>query len=154
MGDQRRDPGRTELYKMSRKIKEILFGDPRWKLSHKTMVELFDIISRHPDAPNPHKIPYGQAIDAAYNARNLIHDVGVMGSYLQLQSKQAITCSLMKLDEHYNLRNKKFINKLLPHANDDNKTKWINQCVSYLSEYKKGNTRVFVNKYEGLIRES
>ena len=154
MDNHRRNPGRTELYKISRKLKRILFEDDKYILNHKSIVELFDIVSRDPRAPNPHKIPYGQAIDAAHNVRNIFHDLGVKGSYLQLQSKQAITCALMNLDSHYNLRNKKFINKMLPHKNDDNRDEWVRQCASYLSEYKKRNSKVFVNKYENMTRES
>ena len=155
MGD-RRIPGRTELYRISRELKGILFGNPDWRLNYTRMLELFDIISKDPRAPNPHKIPYGQAIDGAYNARKLLRDVGVLGSNLQKQSKQAITCAFMKLDSNYKVtgNNRKLLHKILPQRTADNRNKWINQCETYLTEYAKRNTNVFVNKYDNLRRNS
>ena len=93
MGD-RSIPGINRLYEISRELKQIIFRQP---INHKAMVQLLDIIGNDPRAPNPHKIPYGQAIDGICNARELMRDVGVGGTNLQNQSKQAITCCLMSL---------------------------------------------------------
>ena len=76
------------------------------------------------------------------------------GSNLQLQPKQAITCSLMNLDEHNNVRNRKLLRNILPHKNRDCRNKWMTQCTSYLTDYRKRNSNVFVNKHENMTRNS
>ena len=74
-----------------------------------------DIVSRDSSAPI-HTDPRGQATDAINNARDSLHDMGTGGTYLQLQSKQAITCSQLKLDDHNSVRNVKLMRKILPHT--------------------------------------
>ena len=113
-----------------------------------------DIASRDSSAPNPHKIPYGQAIDGINNAKELLQDMGTGGTYLQLQSKQAITCSLLKLDDHNNVRNMKLMRKVLPHTYGTCRKDWVNKCASYLTNYRRNVSNVFVNKYENITRNS
>ena len=48
----------------------------------------------------------------------------------------------MNLDDNYILKNRKLINKILLHkAGFRHEGKWINDYVSYLTEYRKGNSK-------------
>ena len=152
--DTRYVPGKSKLQLIARKFRNELFHDPKWRLDYKSMIELFNIISKDPSAPNPYGISYGLAIDGINNATELLHDLGTGGSNLQLQSKQAVTCSLLKLDAHNNVRNRKLFKKVLPHRNKDCRNKWIKQCVSYLLDYKSKKSTVFVKKYDDMTRNS
>ena len=143
--DNRYIPKRRKLYEIADKLRRGSFYDKNWRLDYKSMMQLFDIISRDSRAPNPHNIPFGVAIDGINNARNLLHDMGVGGSYLQRQSK---------LDENYNVRNSGLLNKFLPHKRSEHRTSWIDKYASYYAKYRRGESNVFVNKYENVTRNS
>ena len=130
-------PEKTKLYSIARKLTKYLFDDPEWRLNYKTFIELMDIVCRDPSAPNPHNISYGLAIDGINDVKEPLHDMGTGGSHLQLQSKQAITCSLMQLDEHNNVRNRKLLKKVLSHKNRGCRNEWITQCTTYLTNNRK-----------------
>ena len=73
-----------------RKLQEIVgelsagsFYDKNCRSDYKSMMQLLDIISSASRAFNPQNILFGMAIDAINNARNLLHDTDVGGSYLQ-----------------------------------------------------------------------
>ena len=108
-------PQQTKIYQIAAPLLEYIYNNPDWVLDYNGMVLLLDIISNDPRAPNPHKIPYGQSVDAVNNAKELISHIGTGGTYDQKQAKQAILCSFMKLDDNYNLRNRKLINEIIPH---------------------------------------
>ena len=145
-----------KIYEAGKAIKQYLFHNDKWTLDYKSMIVLFNYISKDPSAPNPHNIPYGSAIDATNNARCLLFEVGVKGSYHKLQAKQAITCALMKFDTEGTLvpLNKKLLNVILPHKNDNCRDKWISQCEGYLKDYRAGKSDAIFNKYEHLTRDS
>ena len=73
--DARRKISRPHLYRIGNQIKQQLFGNKTWKLDYKSMVTLLDIISKDDRCPTPYNIPYGMAIDATNNARNLLYRV-------------------------------------------------------------------------------
>ena len=85
---------------MSRALKLFLFDNPDWRLDYKAMMKLLNIISNDKRAPNPYQIPHGMAINGINNATNVIHSIGVGGTYNQRQAKQAIGCVVMELDEN------------------------------------------------------
>ena len=83
-------PGKSKLHQIARQLKNQLLNDPKWRLDYNSMVE----------------VPYGVTIDGVNNAKEILMDMGTGGTNLQLQSKQAITCALMKVDAHNNVRNR------------------------------------------------
>ena len=117
------------------------------------MIELLDIVSRGRPEMHPHNIPFGQAIDATNNVRNILHKVGIKGTHHKRQAKQVICCSVMNIDAHRCLRNRKLLKSLLPHKDDHCRRQWINHCVSYLNDYNDGKRDVFFNKYEDQHRD-
>ena len=129
MGDSRYIPKRNKLYEISRDLKQFLFHNTDWRLDYKTMITLLDIVSKGRPIINPHKIPFGQAIDATNNIRNILHKVGIQGTYHKRQAKQAICCSVMNVDANRCLRNRKLLKSLLPHKDADCRRLWINQCL-------------------------
>ena len=154
MGDIRFIPDRRQLSRIAVSIKQYLFRNRQWRLDYNAFIYLMDCISKDPQAPTPYKIPYGLAIDATNNTREKLHQIGVKGSYDRLQTKQAICCGMMKLDEYGNLRNRNLFNKILPHTQNRSRKKWIDQCVSYLKDYTEGKSDAMFHKYEDLQRDS
>ena len=80
--------------------------------------------------------------------------MGIVGTNYQKQCKQAISCAIMNMDGDYNLQNGNLLKVLLPHTNKDCRKVWIQQCVGYLAEYRKGKSTVPFNKYENMTRDS
>ena len=64
-------PGQRKLYQIAHRLRSVLFYDDNWRLDHGSLMFILDAIGRDPRAPNPHKIPYGQSIDAINNIRHL-----------------------------------------------------------------------------------
>ena len=152
--DNRYIPRRSKLDQIAVPLKEYLFGNTKWRLDYNAIIYLLNCIAKDPRAPNPYKIPYGTAVDATNNSRDKLHQIGVKGSYGKLQTKQAICCGMMKLDEHGNLRNRTLFNKILPHEDNGKRKKWIDQCISILTDYNEGKSDAMFNKYQDLHRNS
>ena len=133
-------------------LKQYLFNNNEWTLDYNGFILLLNIISK--DAPNPHELPYGKAIDGINKAKNNMTQIGVRGSYYMQQAKQAFGCMIMILDDDGKLVNKPFINKLMPHKDKNSRDKWINDCVSYLKDWQSGKSDTIFNKYENITRDS
>ena len=117
-------PARSKVYELADAITAFLF---QFEWNYESILLLFDIISKDNRAPNPFKISYGNAIYGMNNVRNKFYHIGVRGSQPRLQTKQAITCAVMKIDDNgfANKRSKQLLSELLPHQNKDCRNDWI-----------------------------
>ena len=72
------------------------------------------------------------------------------GLHPKLQTKQAVTCAVMKINEKgiANEGSKQLLSKLLPHQNEDCRNDWIKQCTSSLHDHQSGNSDALCTKYE------
>ena len=72
----------------------------------------------------------------------------VRGTQHKLQTKQAITCAVMEVDENGNAnkRSKKLLSKLLPHDNRDCTNDLLKQCISYLHDHQSGNSDAYLSR--------
>ena len=154
MGDHRPIISRTAMYRLSTLFKKELFENDRYRFDDKSMMTLLDIISKDDRAPNQNKIPYGQAIRGINNIRDLLHKMGVWGTYYRLQAKQAITCGVIDKDDNGVIQNQKLLRILLPHKSDSARKEWIKKCASYLDSYDKGDSDTIFDKYLNVQRNS
>ena len=154
MGDTRRVISPTTIDTLSNNIKQQLYGNTRWKLDYKSILKILNKIGNDPRAPNPNKIPYGMAVHSINNVSDILHDMGVGGSYGCRQAKQALTCGVIDLDDNHKVLNMKLLKAILPHKKDRCRKEWIDKCISYLDAYKKKESDTIFNKYQDLHRNS
>ena len=118
------------------------------------MIQILDKIGRDQRAPSPHQIPYGSAVNAINKVTDLMHRMGTGGSYECKQARQAITCGVIDVNGNNDIVNMKLLKKILPHKDDKCRKQWINDCISYLDKYTKGESDTIFNKYHDLHRDS
>ena len=118
-------------------------------------MELFDVISRDPRAPNPHSIPYETVIKGICYVRNMPHDIGLRATYHQLQAKQTACCSIMAVDDDGALQNMPLLNAALPHSNDNCKGDWIKDYTLILNNCRAVNNKAQIFRtYEAIHCDS
>ena len=114
---------------------------------------IFDVLSRDPDAPNPNKIPWGEAITAVNNIKAVYDKVGVRGSNLQQQMKQGLTCAVMSLDNNNNITNQTLL-RILPHKHWQTRHDWIIKCLALKIQFNDDEIDISCRKYDNIHRKS
>ena len=92
----------------------------QFEWNYESTLLLYNIISKDNRALSPCKASNGNAIHVLSNVRNKFYHMGLRGSQAtqpKLQTKQAITCAVMKIKEHEIAakRSKQLMSKMLPH---------------------------------------
>ncbi len=110
--------------RIAKRVCDVIFGPIRGSDYTSTLDDILSVIDRIPKDPRCPAAPmkqWGHCIAAVFSMKTLMAMVGVMGTNLQRQCKQAMTCSLLDSGHETNLvightaSNKKLLESVLPH---------------------------------------
>ena len=126
-----------------KQIAAILFKPLRskYQMTLDDMMEIINKLSNDPRCPAAPIKQWGTCLAAVFSMQRLMRDIGVLGSNLQRQCKQAITCSVLDDGDDEALvigntkANKQFLVELLPHISW-RRDEWIADCRALRSAYQ------------------
>eukprot|EP01083_Nonionella_stella_P015165 42448_1 len=78
--------------------------------AHDILQLLNAIPFKHDSIPNDMRFKWGEGIEAMQSVKTAVSDIGVRGSKVVMQNKQAIFASSMVLDDENNIMNRKQLN--------------------------------------------
>ena len=143
------------------KFADILFNPLRsgYQLTLDDMLDIINRISADPRCPAGPMKAWGTCLAAVFSMQRILSAIGVLGSNLQRQCKQAITCSVLDFGDDEALvigntfANKQFLKELLPHISR-RREEWILDCRALRSAFDNGQSRNICKLYYDQHRES
>ena len=157
-----RDSRNTRCDRIAKKIADILFQPLRgssYQLNLDDILSIINRICRDPRCPAAPMKHWGSIIAAMFSMFSLLTVIGVRGSELQRQCKQAITCSLVDYGDDSALvignssSNKKLLDDIIPHVSRRG-DEWICDCRVLRLDFDNGHSRNICKVYEDLHRGS
>ena len=117
------------IQRMAEKLNKDLFCNKRYYYDIKSIIKLLNQLSRYDRAPNPYNLDWGYGIASIQSVHDIMHKLDTRGTDIQQQVKQGIGASILVFKEDYDIDNKKLIDRILPHKDEQARDDWIQKCV-------------------------
>ena len=112
-------------------------ADCRIHFKFENLVYVLNALSKKKHAPNPTKLPWGDALAAAVSMQSSMKKIGVRGTDEQHNTKRAALAMLTATDPATGkVLNRPLLNAVAPHKDRWERAKYVNKSVARRAEFE------------------